>query len=121
MAAGSSTPASFGKKAADLGYDIQDALYRRIVGNLLPGARGHIKFANLAVESAAPHGHAILFPDGETRQAAAMDVDLAVSIWARCMATRRFPAYPREPQTYSTPNWRKQRATERAYMTGDDE
>lgn len=113
------TPEAFGPNAAKSGYDVQGRWYVRGLERLYPEMAGRVRFANLVMESAAPHGHAILTPDGPTETLADMQVRSAIELWGRCVNTRSWPSYPRAKQTYSTPPWHAQAVMYREY--GGDE
>lgn len=98
-------PASFGSEAQQNGYDVQAAFYPRGFGQIFPDLAGRIRFANLVVEKSEPAGIAILAPDESSRYIAERRCERAIHLWARCLAERSFPGYPRGVQSYSTPTW----------------
>lgn len=114
------TPGAFGRSAADAGYDIQIAFYRRGLDALFPKLAGRIRGANLVLENYAPYACAPMEPDGESLAMAESDVKVAIYRFAECLYGGSWPSYPRKVQTYSTPAYRQQRALERAYNSESD-
>lgn len=100
------TAEAFGKTAADSGYDIQASFYSRGLATLTQSAG--VKFANLVVESAPPHGAQSFAPDASARIIADEWVNQAIQLFARCLYTRQWPSYPAGVQSYTTPSWYQQ-------------
>lgn len=109
------TAEAFGANAAKSGYDIQDAFIRRGLGRVLPDLEGRLRFSNLVMESAAPHGHSVFEPDGPSRAAAELQVQDAINIWGRCLHSRTWPSYPAGRRPYSTPAWYQQQLLTEAF------
>lgn len=102
------------RRMADGGYDTQDAWYRRGIGHVLDKF-GQIGFATLFVENDAPHISQAVTID-EAWQTSAWDLcEEAIDIFARCLAANDWPAYPRNIQQLSPPDWLISRRLARRY------
>jgi hypothetical protein len=97
------TAEAFGRTAADSGYDIQAAFYARGLSAVTGGRP--VRFANLVIESAPPHGAQTIMPDASARIIAEAQVDRAIELFAGCLARRNWPSYPRGLQSYTTPGY----------------
>ncbi|HUO22336.1 MAG TPA: hypothetical protein VMU59_07455, partial [Caulobacteraceae bacterium] len=97
------TAQAFGRVIADNGYDIQDVFYSRGLQQLLPDRRDQVKFRDLVVETTAPHGVRPFELDAASRHIAERQCAQAMELWAKCLAERTWPSYPREPCVVSTP------------------
>jgi hypothetical protein len=99
----SATPGAFGRAAADAGYDVQAVFYRRGLEKIFPELKGSVRFVNLVVESAPPHGAQMFEPDPNTLYVAERQCAKAMELFARCLSRREWPGYPHGVQTYSSP------------------
>jgi hypothetical protein len=112
---------AFGKTAAESGYDLQARFYPRGVEAVVPELAGRVKFANLVVENYAPFAAATFEPDAETKAGADFQIHLAINRFAECLYSRKWPSYPKAPQTYSTPAWRQQQLIARQFSYENSE
>lgn len=108
----SAAPAAWSRRAFEIGADIQTAFYRRAVFSLddegrLPEVRYIVQ------ESSPPYAVSV-----NTMGAAALSigdgkVDLALELWARCLAADKWPGYPPALAAIDTPSWEEAKYLER--------
>lgn len=106
---------AFGRTSSESGYDLQAGFYTRGVEAVVPELAGRLRFANLVVENFPPHGAAMFEPDAETKAAADFQIKFAIHKFAECLYARKWPAYPKTIQRYSTPAWRQQQLLAQTY------
>ena len=106
---GSASPEDWQRTAFDMGYDIQDAFYRRGLHALLPDVRS-VRFSFVVVEQEAPWGLTINEFSGQALFEAVELTDLAIKTWAACLARGSWPGYPVETTHMDPPKWRSDRA-----------
>lgn len=90
----------FGKQAWNLGYHIQEAFYRRVVG-------GNHRFLFGAVESDYPH--LVQYHESPDELIAYADdlIDAALSQYAECLRTNTWPGYSNNIQPLEVPGYAK--------------
>jgi len=90
----------FGKQAWNLGYHIQEAFYRRVVG-------GNHRFLFGAVESDYPH--LVQYHESPDELIAYADdlIDSALSQYAECLRTNTWPGYSNNIQPLEVPGYAK--------------
>jgi exodeoxyribonuclease VIII len=98
----SSEPSEFGRKAKTLGYHIQDAIYRDVIGMR--------EFAFLVIEKEEPHivTAPILF-DTEARKLGYIEYRNAMRGIKQCFDTNAWHGYTDEPVIIGLTNWEKQK------------
>jgi hypothetical protein len=84
---------TFEKKMYDSGYHIQNAFYRRGVGTIVPELMGRVRFVFLIIENEPPYALNIIEYAGLYEMLAELDADNAISIWAECMKSGKWPGY----------------------------
>ena len=93
----------------EFGSDIQDALYRRGLKALLPGAR-KIDFVFAVIEQTAPFAVQLCRSSGETKDGAETLVALAIETWGECLkrgtSLEQWPFYEGEIADIDPPVWR---------------
>ncbi|MGI9503059.1 MAG: PD-(D/E)XK nuclease-like domain-containing protein, partial [Geminicoccaceae bacterium] len=98
---------AFGRHAYNMGYDIQDAHYRRNLGRVLGIDPNSVKFWFVCVECP---------PSGPVMTAAyQLEHSLQVigkerhergeAVWQQCLKTNEWPGYPRQIMTAPAPAW----------------
>lgn len=96
-------PATFTRKATrDFGYHVQAAFYRRAAALL---GLGDVRFLFVAVEKTSPHLPSVVEFDAEALAEADRLVTQAISTYAECCATGRWPGYPPGIHLASLPPW----------------
>ena len=97
------SPRRFGRAAADLGYDVQEAFYRHVY-ELATGepARG---FVFVTVESAAPHLVDVHQGDDEWRELGGYQMRRAIDRYKRALDTGEWPGRPPIINPLSPPPW----------------
>lgn len=108
-------PEPFGRNAAESGYDLQASFGRRGLETILPAMAGRIRFANLVVESFAPHGAQMMELGPTSRSIADWKVGYAIAKFGYCLHRRSWPSYPKGFQTFETPSWYQQQALARQF------
>lgn len=97
----------------EFGGDIQDALYRRGLKALLPGAR-RIDFVFVVIEQTAPFAVQLCRSSGETKDIAETQVALAIETWGECLKRganlEQWPFYEGEIANIDPPVWRSMAA-----------
>lgn len=90
----------FGKQAWNLGYHIQEAFYRRVIG-------GNRRFLFCAVES--DHPHLVQYHESPDELIAYADdlIDAALSQYAECLRKNTWPGYSNHIQTLEVPGYAK--------------
>ncbi len=94
----------------NLGFDIQDAFYRRGVVALLDR---EVDFRFVVQETEPPYLVNVVALDPQAQDYADARVEEAIDIWRRCLATSDWPGYPAEINFVSPPIWHERRFIER--------
>ena len=87
-----------------MGWDIQNAWYRRGLTKIMPEAAGRIAFKNLLVSPQWPHTTRLGQITEGWRERAERDCERALHLFARCLHTNEWPGYPAE-ETWDEPSW----------------
>jgi len=90
----SAAPQGIGRRIANMGYEIQAALYERVVVRLRPELAGRIRFRWAFVENDPPHLCTVAELDNIGLEVGRKKVAAAISLWNRCLATGNWPGYP---------------------------
>lgn len=106
----SANPEGWSRSLFNFGGDIQAALYLRGV-KAVTGADATFRW--LVIETAAPYAMSVLTPGPDVLALADAKIDRALDIWADCLATDRWPAYPTRVCTVELPPWEEPRWMER--------
>jgi len=103
----------FRSHAYSMGYHVQSAMYPELMrrrGLQLP-ATGNFVF--VAVESVEPHCVACYFADDEMQRDGLADYERASEIYAQCMASGEWPAYPEVFVPLNSPGWARSQRREK--------
>jgi hypothetical protein len=106
---GSGHPDDWQRTAFDMGYDFQEAHYRRGLLRLIPNVR-EIKFVFAVLEQDPPYGLALNVFSRQAREEAAILIDLAHGLWGECLRRNEWPGYPTETTHIDPPKYRSDRA-----------
>lgn len=106
---GSASPEDWQRTAFDMGYDIQDAFYRRGLAALIPGVRS-IRFKFVVLEQDPPYGLTINEFSGQALYEAVELAEAGIRMWGACVRRGEWPGYPVETSHMDPPKWRSERA-----------
>jgi hypothetical protein len=106
---GSGHPDDWQRTAFDMGYDFQDAHYKRGLLHLLPNVRS-VRFVFAVLEQDAPYGLALNEFGGQAAAEARILMELARDLWGACLQRNEWPGYPPETTHIDPPKWRSERA-----------
>lgn len=106
---GSGHPDDWQRTAFDMGYDFQDAHYKRGLMRLLPGVRS-VRFVFAVLEQDPPYGLAFNEFGGQAAEEAAILMELARGLWGECLRRGEWPGYSTETTHIDPPKWRSERA-----------
>jgi hypothetical protein len=95
--------------AYDMAYDVQSVFYPLGLRTLIPAIRS-VEFKFPVLEQKPPYGLTVCQFPGMAIEEAAQDVELALEIWARCLATNTWPSYDGATVTLDKAPWRSMRA-----------
>ncbi len=95
----------------NLGFDIQEAFYRRAVEDSFD--REEVDFRFVVQETEPPYLVNVVALDPQAQHYADARVEEAIDIWRRCLATGNWPGYPGEINFVSPPIWHERRFIER--------
>lgn len=95
-------PNTFGRRLFNLGYDVQEAFYRRAVRKL---TGEDVSFVFLVQETEAPHLCSLVALDRDAQALGDAKVESAIALWRRCIEAKEWPAYPREICYAQAPGW----------------
>jgi hypothetical protein len=111
-------PASLGRFAADQGWDIQDAFYRRGIKalGLAPSFEPQFRFG--CVETYPPYCFSVVGIPPEEATIADRRVDVAMRRWELAMRSGEWPGYPKKTCWIDFPPWARASALEA--ITGSD-
>lgn len=110
--AGASASA-FAKTAGNMGYDFQEAFYRKVYTNALPALQGRIEFLFIVQEARPPFALSVLRISEPDVHVAERKVDAAREAWGKCRALNQWPGYPRGVQIVNLPQWSSREWLER--------
>lgn len=106
---GSGHPDDWQRTAFDMGYDFQEAHYRRGLYRLIPGVRS-VRFVFVVLEQDPPYGLAINEFGGQAQAEAEELIKLAHGLWGECLRRNEWPGYPTETTHIDPPKYRSDRA-----------
>lgn len=95
------------------GFATQPGLYLRGLEALWPEMAGRLRWTWIFAEQTAPFAVRVDEADAFALKEGAERAELAVRMWARCMATDRWPGYPRRVGRLGPTEWSYNRWTER--------
>ena len=95
-------PNGFCRRIGQMGYDVQEAFYRRGV-KVLTGE--DVSFVFLVQEIDPPYLLSCVALDRDWQELADRKVQRAIDTWARCMETKHWPGYPTEICYAQAPGW----------------
>jgi hypothetical protein len=90
----SMAPHVLGLRAADAGWHIQAAMIERGLDVLDPDGAGRRKFRFVGLEQDAPHALNVMMMTEHWLTMGRKQIQHAIDIWARCVATNKWPGYP---------------------------
>lgn len=96
-------PSNFGKKAISIGYDIQEAFYRRGV-HAVEGGQPPL-FVFMIQETYEPFLCSFVRLDPAMQEMGKQKVDMGIHLWRICMSENNWPAYPSKVCCADTPEW----------------
>jgi len=104
-------PGTFGKRIADGGYDIQDALYRLGVKEV---DGKDARFVFLVQEDDPPFLCSLISLTPQFQAMGEEKVRCGIALWKHCMETGEWPGYPTrtchiDPPPYALTNWESRR------------
>lgn len=106
-------PEVFGRRAAQMGYDVQAAFYVRALELLEPELEGRVRFVFVAQETAAPYALAAYELAEADLSVARRKVESAAKAWTSCRQSGVWPAYSSRIQRLELPHWHEARWLER--------
>jgi hypothetical protein len=90
----SAAPMGLGRRIANMGMEVQAALYERVALNLRPELAGRIRFRWLFIENDAPHSLIPAELDNVGMEIGRRKVAAAIHIWQKCLTSGHWPGYP---------------------------
>lgn len=117
----SAQPRQFHRSMWSYGYDIKAAFYIRAVRAAFSGEpswRGDPVFRWVAIEPTPPYAMTVHVLSPSALRAAHDKVDLALELWAECLRTDEWPAYPQTVQTVELPAWMQEPEWDDAALEG---
>lgn len=90
----SAAPQAIGRKIADMGYEVQSALYERALLNIRPELAGRIVFRWAFIETEPPHLLTVAELDATGLEIGRKKVAAAIHLWNRCRTSESWPGYP---------------------------
>lgn len=114
---GSAEPDAWARQAFMLGYDVQDAFYRRGIRAVLGIANPVIRF--VVVEKDPPHALSVVQFDPGAMAIADRKVEAAINLWRTCLERDEWPGYPAriahvEAPAYHERSWLEREDREQA-------
>lgn len=100
----SAEPDTFARKGSGFGYHLQAAFYLRVARLL---GLGDVRFLFVACEKQEPHLVSVVEFDAEALAEADRLVTQAITAYAECTATGRWPGYPPGIHLASLPPWQQ--------------
>lgn len=89
----------------NFGYDLSAAFYIRGVEALFPELAGSVEFKWIFVETEPPYEIVVKEIDSTTLEYGRRKAEFAIAKWARCLASGKWPGYPRVVSRTSYPAW----------------
>lgn len=99
----SAAASDFQRKAYDMGYHIQAALYLALWNALTGEERTGFQF--IVVENTPPHAVNVFECEREFLERGASDFKRALATYAQCVRDDNWPAYPATMQQLNIPKW----------------
>ncbi len=90
----SAEPSTLGRRIANMGYEVQAALYERVVSTIRPDLAGRLRFRWVFVENEAPHLITVAELDNAGLEIGRKKVAAALALWNRCRRENDWPGYP---------------------------
>lgn len=109
---GTANPAAWSRTLFSMGYDIQEAWYRRGVKVVL-GTEAEFRF--VLVEVDAPHAVSAVGLAPDARALADTKIAYALRVWRECLGSGRWPGYPTATCYADVPPWEATAWGERLY------
>lgn len=103
----SMAPHVLGLRATDAGWHIQAAMIERGLDILDPANAGRRKYRFVGLEQDPPHALNVMLMDEHWLTMGRKQLQHAVDIWARCVATKSWPGYPPFAVTPEFPGWKE--------------
>lgn len=100
----SAHPAAIARHLFNMAYDLQAGFYRRGIVTLQPQIK-HFTFILLTQEKTPPYALSAVTLDHAAWQLAEKRIRAGLGIWARCLETGSWPAYPLAVATAELPPW----------------
>lgn len=110
-------PRAFSRLAGNMGYDMALMFYLRGLNEILPD--NEVNHFILAQEQTAPYACKLFDLTAARADVAERQVERAIGVWARCLASGRFPAYDGSVHSIDLQPWELAQAEED--MLTDDE
>lgn len=107
--AGSAQPEDWQRVAFDMGYDLQNSFYQRGARALIEGVRS-VEMFFIVLEQQSPYGLSVHRFGGQAFAEAEVCVELAISLWSKCLHENKWPGYQRETTHIDPPRWRSERS-----------
>ncbi len=98
----SADPEQFGRHIADMGYDVQESLYRRgikAVEGIDPA------FIFVVIEDEPPYLCSFVSLSSEFQDMGDQKVKKGIKLWRECMTTGQWPAYQKRVYCVDAPAW----------------
>lgn len=106
---GSAAPEDWQRTAFDLGYDYQDSFYQRGARALIDNVRS-VTMYFVVLEQDAPYGLSVHRFGGQAFAEAEVCVELAISLWSKCLHENKWPGYDVQTTHIDPPRWRSERS-----------
>lgn len=106
---------------ANMGWDMQEAFYKRGIETILPELAGRVRFGNLLMRPKAPHRARTVDSDEATRYSCQTEIERAMGIFAKCMKDNEWPDFGLGFHTRSAPSWKLRERMEREMMEDEDD
>jgi hypothetical protein len=106
------SPIGFGAHAAQNGYDMQAAFYRRAVGRAFPELAGRVRFLFAVQEIEPPYALCVFEIAEADIFVADRKVEWALHEWALCLRGGKWRGYPTGIQRIMLPEWHAKRFLE---------
>jgi PDDEXK-like domain of unknown function (DUF3799) len=107
------------RQIVNMGYDLSAAFYLRGMSQLMPEMAGRFKFRWVFIEANAPHEVRVIEADNAMLTLGDKKAALAIEKWKNCIASVKWPGYPRTISKITCPGWAESQWLERE-MSDDD-
>lgn len=107
--AGSADPDDWERTLTEKNYAFQAAFYERGLRKLIP-AISSVEFVFIVQEQDPPYALSLVGLEGEPRERAEREVEVAIRIWQHCIKTGEWPGYPRQLVRVGMNTWRGERS-----------